>query len=713
MIINGMHDIKHFAGISSGGFMRNITRDSNSYYIDGKPGFLISGEFQYFRIPKDDWDKRLDLLIQAGGNCVATYIPWVLHEPVEGVFKSGDQPYRDLEGFLNLCKSKNLPVIARPGPYQYSEMKYNGLPEWLVKEYPEILALDIDGNTMSIGSISYLHPVFLEKTKKWFDYICPIIARYTEKNGGPVTSVQIDNELAGIHEWNGGWDYSPIGMGIGSEDGRYAKFLKRKYSSISAVSKTYDTKYESFANIKPKRDCVPVMDKDYRDFYLSAIAEFCVLLAGWMRDHGIDCDLIHNAGNTSMNPYFLETVSALGDDFILGSDLYYNLNMDWEANNPSPKAVVRTLICHDELKLMGFPPTIYEMQAGSASEWPPILPEDLKCWYMANIAFGMKGVNYYVFTGGPNPERIGADGHIYDYGAGIAADGTVRPVYYAQKEFGTFLNDNSWLSRTEKVSDFYLGLDWEQARCKNDSWEFMQKGLMISSLCASMMPEFIDLGENPMFPLLRFTDKPLVVAASSSMSSGIQKRLIDYVVNGGKLLLVPEIPYLNENFEPCTILADFIGTKTTSFDTSDCEINVCDLVGLVNTGLWKNEALPDDAIPFAFDEISKTNLGWSKTYPNGGKIVWFGMKWRHDKLLYNEMIRRLFGLTGIKSPAVECDNPNIWTVLRSDGKRRMLFIMNLFSSPLEACIKVKEADGSYTDSGNHKLIAMEVKTVEL
>jgi beta-galactosidase len=456
------------------------------------------------------------------------------------------------------------------------------------------------------------------------------------------------------------------------------------------------------------------MDKDYRDFYMSTIADFSVILAGWMRELGIDCDLIHNSGNPSMNPYFLETISALGDGFLLGSDLYYNLNMDWEANNPTPKAIVKSLICHDELKLMGYPSTIYEMQAGSASEWPPILPEDLKCWYMANIAFGMKAVNYYVFTGGPNPENIGGDGRVYDYGAGIAADGTIRPVYYAQKEFGAFLTDNPWLSRTERVSDYYIGLDWEQARSKSESWEFMQKGVIISSLCASLMPELIDLGDKPVLgDLSQYKDKPLVVVSSACMSLKIQQNLIEYVKSGGTMFIVPEIPCMDENFEPCTVLADFIGAGTVGFSTSDYDVNVCDLPGITNNKLWKCDVVPESAEVFATDEISKTVLGWKLGYPDGGTVMWLGVKWRHEKLILGKMMRRIFDLLNVTSAAVECDNPNVWTALRVNKEGRMLFLMNLFSSPLEAGVKVKSTNGSYTDTGKHKLTAMEVKAIKV
>jgi hypothetical protein len=77
------------------------------------------------------------------------------------------------------------------------------------------------------------------------------------------------------------------------------------------------------------------------------------------------------------------------------------------------------------------------------------------------------------------------------------------------------------------------------------------------------------------------------------------------------------------------------------------------------------------------------------------------------------MMRKIFELLDVRSAAVECDNPNIWTALRTDGNRRMLFIMNLFSSPLEASVKVRGDDGSYIDAGRHKLVAMEVKTIVL
>ena len=57
----------------------------------------------------------------------------------------------------------------------------------------------------------------------------------------------------------------------------------------------------------------------------------------------------------------------------------------------------------------------------------------------------MKGNNYYIFTGGPNPPDAGTTTDVYDYGAPIGAKNEMRPLYDVQKELGKFLEKSSWL----------------------------------------------------------------------------------------------------------------------------------------------------------------------------------------------------------------------------------------------------------------------------
>jgi len=140
----------------------------------------------------------MDPFREAGGNCVATYIPWYLHEPEEGKFVfGGESGVLDLEGFLRVAREAGLYVMARPGPYQYSEINYAGLPGWLCENYPELRAKKLDGDSVHTESVSYIHPLFLEKARKWFNHVAPIIAAHTVSYGRPVALTQLDNEMTG------------------------------------------------------------------------------------------------------------------------------------------------------------------------------------------------------------------------------------------------------------------------------------------------------------------------------------------------------------------------------------------------------------------------------------------------------------------------------------------------------------------------------------
>ncbi len=712
--------------------MNQFAWDKRSYIINGERKFLVSGELHYFRVPKQDWKARLILLKQAGGNCVATYIPWILHEPTEGDIRFGDIPERDLRAFLQLCKELKLMVICRPGPYQYSELKYDGIPGWLCENYPEILARDINGKIFRGSSVSYTHPTFLAKVKAWFDIVCPIIAEYTVSKGGTITMVQIDNELMGIHEWFGGWDYNSETMGFGKEDGGYARFLRNRYTSIADLNTAYDTSYTSFAEIYPKNDnntegyYICRRSKDYQDFYLSTIADYVSTLYDWMASAGIDCQIVHNSGNPNMNGYFLDTVKRLKDNFLLGCDHYYNLDQDWKQNNPTPQYAINIFISNEMLRLMGYPPTVFEIPGGSFSDWPPILPEDVLCCLMTNTSLGSKGVNYYIFTGGPNPEGVSHFGKVYDYGAPIGASGEIRPTYQSITQYGEFLEQNSWLADADRVSDFNIGLDWEQSRSKHylssaitrdftstQAWEFLRKGLLTTAFCGGFSAEMLDLN-NPNIDT--DTAKPLFVTTSTCMSEDIQRSLVSFVKRGGKLCIAPVIPTLDESFKECTILSDFLGAKGSEiYNKTSPIINVGSIENiLVNGHIWRNLARPQHAKAIAYEIESQQVLGWKKDFADGGAVIWLGFNWKHSKFEHTHMLEYLLSELGCTNPIIRCSNQNIWVSLRTNRERSMLFVMNLFSSPQKTQIKVKLGHSNdYIKLQPISLKPMEVAVIDL
>lgn len=708
--------------------MKQITVDTNGYYIDGERQFLISGEFHYFRVPHEAWRERLTLLKEQGANCVATYIPWNVHEPSEGEYRFDEGTYRDLEGFLRLCEELDMFIICRPGPYVYTEMKMGGLPIWLNETYPDIEAQDIHGTRK--GGASYMHPTFLEKARLWYAQVCPIIARHTVSRGGKVAYVQLDNELR-AHPPVGDCDYNPTSMGLHQEDGRYAKFLKRRYADIGQVNVAYGTDYTCFAEIEPLsyRDAKDYKNlrraNEYWDFYYDTMGEYMYTLGQYARENGIDCPFVHNSATPSQTACFKQTVERMGEDFLLGCDHYYNLDMFWPQNNPTPQYALRILTSNELLRMYGYPPTIYEMPSGSLADWPPITAHDSKACYLVNLALGAKGINYYIFAGGKNPgdgdRSFGTTGDIYDFSAPISPTGEVRPLYYAQKDTNDFLEKNMWLADAETECDFRVGLVWDYATrlcylpdgmfelSGSNAWWLLQHGVLATAMCSTYMPAYADLEKGT---LLQQTDKPLVVVSGDYMPRAVQENLIRFVQNGGKLLVCPTLPTMDENLTPCTLLKDFIGCGDIHpVPRSFYELRVGDIKNVyVNEGEFVCEKAPEDATVFAVEEEDGSTLGFKKAFENGGTVMWFGLKWHHSNHEHAQVFRYLMEELSCDGPTVTLSNPNVWAVVRSSGDKRMLFLMSLYSAPMETEVSVKTEDG-VRDLGVQALGPMEVRCI--
>ena len=708
--------------------MDPIRHTATSYIINGVPIYLNSGEFHYFRVPKADWRRRMRLFKEAGGNVLATYVPWLLHEPEEGRFAWGETAdHLDLEGFLHAALAEGLYVIARPGPYQYSELAYDGLPGWLCENYPALLAHDRQGKSFRVSSVSYVHPLFWEKVRRWFDQVCPILAKHTVANGGPIAFTQIDNEMGGVHEWHGGLDYNAAAMGFGQPDGRFPRWLRARHREIAELNAHYGTSYASFAEVGPPPERSPEAtairrNQDYFHFYLATIAEYARFLADQFRAHGIATPIVHNSANPGMNAYFLETAAELGETFVLGSDHYYNLDQNWQQNHPTPQYAARSLVSLEELRLMGFPPTVFELPGGSCSNWPPILPPDALACYLTNLAFGMRGHNYYIFTGGPNPPGAGTTSDLYDYDAGIGPAGEIRPLYAAQKEFGRILAAHPWLPAAARQCDFRLALDLEYSRTDHywpaggdltptprQAWDLLRAGPLTTALCAGLSPEMVRLDALPP----PADGMPLLVVAAASMAADKQQELVKYLKAGGKALILPVLPWLDEALRPCTILADFLhapppGPVPKSYlrPTVGGIVNVRGDV----TALWKN--LPPGAESVGVEEHSGRPIAWSLKTAGGGEAVLLSFKWVHSMHEHERMLKTLLMRLGCR-PVIQGSNPNVWTALWTAGEKRLLFLLNLFSGRQETSVSITTTDGRTIPAGTHALDPVTVKVIEL
>ncbi|MBQ6052080.1 MAG: beta-galactosidase [Clostridia bacterium] len=683
------------------------------FLLDGKEDFLVSGEFHYFRVPAADWEKRMTLFKEMGGNCIATYVPWCVHEMTEGDIVFGDEPQRDLAAFLELCKKFDLPVIVRPGPYCYSELDGSGVPKWVNEKYPEVLARRINGE--AFGSVSYMHPLFFEKAEKYLKAFAKVVRPYLDCNGGPVFSVQLDNEITGTHVWAGTLDYNPQTWGFGKEDGEYAKYLISRYGAIENVNRAYNTSWKSFSEAYPlQRDAKNVYacrsGKDMFDFYLDMCGRYLEKIADCLYGEGVKTLFCHNSGNWNMTGYFekmLPRFEKYGGLF-LGCDHYYNLGQNFENNNPTPYYAMDILRSNDQLLSLGMPQTTLELPGGSLSAFPPILAEDVEACYMINTAMGMKGLNYYIYTGGPNYKNTGNSGDIYDFNALVRADGSINRTYYAAKRFGEFLHSHKFLQSAERHVTVRIACDQEYYRSSQYCYEsdnsqadaktFMKKGVLYSLLASEYAPGLFDIAHG-----VPDTDMPLVLCGSDSLSQSSQENIVSFVKNGGKLLVFRALPTLDENYAPCAVLNDFIGIKTEKYTPSspaECK-GMDERVYMLDI---KYAVCPENG-----DEIlvtAKKPVAIRRKIGKG-EVIFCGFDYVLSQFSQVDMLRKLISSLGAKA-AVYHSNPHVFTsLLESKSGEKTLFLMNLYSSPQTTDFTF---DGKTFSSV--PLAAMEVKTYD-
>ncbi|XP_029010018.1 beta-galactosidase [Betta splendens] len=156
----------------------SIDYQNDCFRKDGERFRYISGSIHYNRIPRVYWKDRLLKMYMAGLNAIQTYIPWNYHEDSPGQYNfSGD---RDLIHFLQLAQDVGLLVILRPGPYICAEWDMGGLPAWLLRNKDIVLRSS--------------NPDYIAAVDQWMGKLLPMIKPYLYQNGGPIITVQVENE---------------------------------------------------------------------------------------------------------------------------------------------------------------------------------------------------------------------------------------------------------------------------------------------------------------------------------------------------------------------------------------------------------------------------------------------------------------------------------------------------------------------------------------
>ena len=156
------------------------TIEVNSAYImrDGKPYIDVMGEFHYVRCPREAWRRELCKMRDGGVRTVAAYVFWIYHEETEGEFCFEGR--RDLRAFVLEAADVGLDVMIRIGPWAHGECRNGGFPDWLLKKGCRTRSND---------------PEYLSLVRRFYEKIAEQTAGLYYSDGGPITGVQLENEL--------------------------------------------------------------------------------------------------------------------------------------------------------------------------------------------------------------------------------------------------------------------------------------------------------------------------------------------------------------------------------------------------------------------------------------------------------------------------------------------------------------------------------------
>lgn len=486
--------------------MISVKLQDKRIVVGGKHLPLISGEVHYWRLNPDCWEKIIDRVKELGLEIIATYVPWEYHETAKGKLDFGK-----LVRFIELAKKKNVWLIIRPGPYLYTEWVNKGVPDYMVKYHRN-------------------HPEFKKKSEVYIKKICSVIRPFLATAGGNIIMVQADNE---VDIWSRWYEKD---MGFLDVPGEFQKFLKNKYKNIKELNRCCGTRYKSFDEAKPVTEDV-IDDFFYKRRYL----DFCefrhyygVEVAKWAvesyRKQKINVPICLNA-YPCVDIQHWRKFQDIADVF--GIDLYPVKEFNWLTEQRGTMDSVRYA------RTFAGIPYIAEFECGV---WQGnhytlgiLTANHYRLICLSVLQAGIAGWNWYMLVNRDNW-----------YMCPINEWGRKRnELYPVFKEIVSLYRRVS-PAECNKLTDTAVSFDVLQTAAY---MPYCSDNPVLNSLYgADIEYEFFDVDTG------KINKKILFYNNKQFFSEQAQKRLLDYVVAGGNLVVFRDFPRLDENFRPLNVL---------------------------------------------------------------------------------------------------------------------------------------------------------------
>lgn len=555
------------------------TRDGQ-FWLDDKPQFIQAGEFHYFRTPRDQWPHRLGLLRDAGFNAMATYIPWLWHQPEEGVtdLDGHSHPMRDLAGYLDLATDMGFLIIPRPGPYIMAETINEGVPPWVFNNYPQVAIINQEERPQNIAS--YLQPDFLACVEQWYAAVFAVLSPRQVTRGGRIIMIQLDNEMGMPHWVRNMFDVNPDTMA------RFANYLQAHYGrALSARFPTDDLPaflrrgllHPAAPDAAPSRANIVA---DYRRFYRNYLEEYAAFLWQTARKNGLEVPPIINvhgfsegAGGRSFPIGLSQLIKVIEMPGMVTATDVYPLHID-EGNFHQLLFLNEATVALQNRDQALFSA---EFQSGGNQDFSGHQSSQFDLHSRLSISVGMRAINHYLFTGGEN-DPILSPIRRHDWGPPVRNDGTTRHHYRRYRLLSRVLDtygEALILSQPQTVTTIGFLLDDFMTEVNNS---FTVEATRIIThqrerILHDQIARGLALTHRP-FRVVELTRATLDVADMPSLwvmvdkvcPAAVQEKLLAYTRQGGQLILIGRICEEGEDGAPATLLKEALGIEAVASD---------------------------------------------------------------------------------------------------------------------------------------------------
>ncbi|GER91090.1 glycoside hydrolase [Dictyobacter vulcani] len=563
--------------------------------IDGKACIILAGEIHYFRLRREEWQDRIDKLKDAGCNAVASYVPWLCHEPSSGQvdLEGKTRSELDLGGFIDLCKQNGLYFIVRPGPFIMAEMKNEGLPHWIYSKHPEIVAAGWDGRPIPTRTVDYLAPAFLREAHQWYSHVMRVIAPRLHDNGGNIIAVQLDNEVGMLSWVSNSPDLSDYLLAD------FAGWLQRHYDSQTLQTRYpfgLDDAQARVAGLRsPGEEYAAELLHDLGYYMRERFARYIAILRNYAEEFGVThvpfIINIHgtDAGRGHTYPIGISQLyEAYTQDagYISGSDHYLG---DLQIGNFQDLYLMNAFMAASNRPEQPLASVEFECGSGDYMDSNSVRHDPAAVSFKARmcIAQGNRLLNYYLFSGGTNSllseavndgnNRIAFTGERHGFAAPVNPEGQLSYSYWPLANVNKAISAvaDKLASMHEEhdalafafIPDYYMTeyhypasarvneivKDLEAGRGKQ-AWEALGRSMLLAGYRFGAL----DIQNRQFDPQ---TTPLLVLPSAKYMDGMLQRKLVQYLQAGGKVLLYGEVPLFDMEGGRETVLADALGLK--------------------------------------------------------------------------------------------------------------------------------------------------------